>query len=96
MADLSAAQIAKLEGAANEASVMRSFVQHPGYALFVREIEKKLADKKQEWLQATTSEQAETIRLSTKPWGEILHFAKSFIIRGDQAKLNLPEQQESK
>lgn len=95
MVELSAAQVAKLEQSANEASVIRSFVQHPGYAIFVREIEKRVADKKQSWLVATSAAEAEELRLSAKPWGEILHFAKSFIIRGDQAKLRLPESQES-
>jgi hypothetical protein len=95
MEDLTAAQLAKLELAANEAAVMRGFVQHPGYKLLVREIEKKIADKKNEWLNAKTSDEAEAIRLGNKAWGEILHFATALIIKGDLANRALPQKQES-
>ena len=95
MEDLSAAQTAKLEMAANEAATMRAFVQHPGYKLLIREIEIKIADKKNEWLNAKTAEEAEAIRLSNKAWGDVLKFATALIVKGDLANRALPHKQES-
>lgn len=95
MEDLSAAQIAKLELAANEASVMRAFVQHPGYKILVREIEAKIKDAKNEWLNASTTQEAEVIRMSSKAWGDVLKFATALMIKGDIANKHLPQKQES-
>ena len=68
--------------ALHEANVIREFVRHPGFTIFKREVEKKIADSRNEWLKVD-KEKAEEIRLQAKSWGEVFDLLKRLIIKGD-------------
>lgn len=75
----------ELNAAVHEANVLRSFVQHEGFKILQREVEKKLADSRGEWLKAD-KDKAEEIRLQAKPWGEISSLLARLINKGEAAK----------
>jgi hypothetical protein len=77
---------ARLESAKVDASVMREFVQHPGYQILVREIQAQITDSKSKWLEAPNADEAEKIRLAAKPWGDVLNLIKAIMMRGMNAQ----------
>ena len=89
-------QLESLKGTVQQGSIMESFVQHPGFQILKRELDRRIEDKKNEWLSARTQEEAEEIRIKTKPLKEVYDLITHKILQGRSAQdtLNKLESEE--
>lgn len=82
-------QIDGLKGTVHQGSIMEDFVRHPGFQILKRELEIKINDAKHEWLSAKSKDEAEEIRLKTKPLQEVYSLITHKILQGRAAQESL-------
>lgn len=75
----------RLKVTVDEGDMIRSFCKHPGFALYKKAIEDKLADSKNKWLTGS-KEDAEVARYRAQGLMEAFNELKKFILSGDNAR----------
>lgn len=65
--------------------MIRSLVKHPGFELYRKALEEKIADSKNKWLSGT-DEEAKQARYRAQGLMEAINELKKFILSGDQAR----------
>lgn len=70
----------------SEGKIIGEFIKHPGMTLLVDKINKKLDTKRQMWLNAASSEEAETIRQDARVYAALMGTLNEFLVRGAQAE----------
>lgn len=83
--EVSPEKVERLKGTAEEGDAIRSFCLHPGFKLYQKALEDKIADKKHTWLRGS-DEEAKAARMRAQGIQEALDELKKFILSGDRAK----------
>lgn len=90
MDELNPSQIERLQATATVGDQVREFCRHPGFKLYMKELEAIINDDKQKWLQGT-DEEAKLARLEARGVQKAIDVLKKFILSGDRAKHMLKE-----
>ncbi len=88
--ELNDARNARLVAKAERGSVVRDFCRHAGFALYKKELEDIVTDKKQKWLQGN-DEEAKIFRYQAQGVDLALGILKRMILDGDLATSQLRE-----
>lgn len=84
MDELNADQVAKLNVNVQEGQIIRSWCQHPGYAIYKKKLEEVLADKKNTWLKGS-DEDAKQERIRAQGVQKAFDILTQFLMLGDNA-----------
>jgi hypothetical protein len=79
------AQKAKLMAKIETGSVMRQFMNHPGFAIWHKDLQDKIDDVRKEWLTTDDPAKAERIRTRALQLNEALDLIKRRVMEGDNA-----------
>lgn len=79
-------QKAKHQADAEVGMIMRQFMNHPGFAIWNKDLEEKMNDTKKEWLTAKSPEDAERVRNRAIQLNLALDLVKRRVIAGDNAR----------
>jgi len=91
MSDLS---VAKTEQRANDASTLRDWVRHPGYAIFEKRLAHEMKVNLDRWMDAKSAAEAEELRQAGKPYHCLQLIIKKVLMEGDAAALRLGDKTE--
>ena len=75
-----------LKGSVQQGVILEDFCRHAGFQILKRELERKIQDSKNEWLKAKSSQEAEEIRIKTKPYQEVYDLLTHKILQGRVAQ----------
>jgi len=86
----------KLQSTIDAGMLMRQLMNHPGFAIWNKDLQEKIEDVKKEWLTCSDPVQAEKIRTRAVQLNEALDLIKKRVIAGDNAAkmLNQAKQEE--
>jgi len=88
MNDLTDKQVESLKQTAVEGSQVRDLCKHPGFKLYLSNLEDIISDKKNIWLRGN-EEDARNARLEAKGIQRAIDELKKFILSGDNANIIL-------
>ena len=86
MSELTPEQIEALKKAASDSQLVKETLKSNGWKILEERIKNRIADKKNLWLKAKSSEAAEIIRIKASVYDEIFEIAKKIILEGKNAQ----------